>query len=77
MPVEIEFMECIVYLRESKYKFLEIGVIEEKRKKERGRNFTDLLNYARKRYSLFGSPDRIVLVPKDLKAPSVGGELHL
>jgi len=60
-------MECTVYLREPKYKFLEIGVIEEKRKKERGRNFTDLLNYARKRYSLFGSPDRIVLVPKDLR----------
>ncbi|MDO9351685.1 MAG: hypothetical protein Q7U55_10640 [Deltaproteobacteria bacterium] len=73
----MSFVKYTIYLRESKYKFLEIGVIEEKRKKERGRNFTDLLNYARKRYSLFGSPDRIVLVPKDLKAPSVGGELHL
>ena len=56
-------MEYIVYLRESKYRFLKIGTIEERRKKERGHNFKDLLNYARKRYSLFGSPDRIVLVP--------------
>jgi hypothetical protein len=58
----MSFVKYTIYLRESKYKFLEIGVIEEKRKKERGRNFTDLLNYARKRYSLFGNPDRIVLV---------------
>jgi hypothetical protein len=67
MSVEIEFMEYTVYLRESKYRFLRIGTIEEKRKKEKGRNFTDLLNYARKRYSLFGNPDKIFLVPKDLR----------
>jgi hypothetical protein len=51
----------------STYRFLRIGTIEERRKKEKGRNFTDLLNYARKRYSLFGSPDKIFLVPKDLR----------
>ena len=61
-------MEYTIYLRESKYKFLEIGAIEERRKMERGRNFLDLLNYTRKRYSLFGNPDRIVLAPKDLKS---------
>jgi len=61
-------MEYMVYLRESKYRFLKIGTIEERRKKERGRNFKDLLNYARKRYSLFGNPDRIVLVPNKLRS---------
>jgi hypothetical protein len=63
-------MEYTVYLRESKYRFLKIGTVEERRKKERGRNFMDLLNYAKKRYSLFGSPDKIVLVPMDLKVRS-------
>jgi len=61
-------MEYIVYLRESKYRFLKIGTIEERRREERGCNFKDLLNYARKRYSLFGNPDRIVLVPNKLRS---------
>lgn len=60
-------MEYTVYLRESKCRFLKIGTIEERREKERGRNFTGLLAYARKRYSLFGNPDKIALVPKDLR----------
>jgi hypothetical protein len=63
-------MEYVVYLRESKYRFLKVGTIEERRKKERGRNFMDLLNYARKRYSSFGNPDKIVLAPRDLNARS-------
>ncbi len=61
-------MEYTVYLRESKYKFVKTGTIEERRKKERGRNFMDLLTYARKRYALFGNPERMVLVPKNLTA---------
>ena len=60
-------MEYTVYLRESKYRFLKIGAVEERRQKERGGNFTDLLKYARKRYALFGGPDKIVLAPRDLK----------
>jgi len=63
-------MEYTVYLRESKYRFVKIGTVSERRKKERGRNFTDLLSYARKRYSFFGSPERIVLVPRNLEAHS-------
>ncbi len=63
-------MEYTVYLRESKYRFVKIGTVAERRRKERGRNFMDLLSYARARYSLFGSPDKIVLVPRDLKAHS-------
>ena len=61
-------MEYMVYLRESKDRFLKIGIIEERRKKERGHNFKDFLKYARRRYSLFGSPDNIVLVPKNLRS---------
>jgi hypothetical protein len=63
----MSFVKYTIYLRESKYRFLKIGTVEERRKKERSRNFTDLLNYARKRYALFGSLDKIVLVPRDLK----------
>jgi len=63
-------MEYTVYLRESKYRFVKIGTVAERRRKERGRNFVDLLNYARMRYSLFGSPDKIVLVPRNLRAHS-------
>jgi len=60
-------MGYMVYLRESKDRFLKIGIIEERRKKERGHNFKDLLKYARKRYSAFGSADNIVLVPRDMR----------
>lgn len=67
-------MEYIVYLRESKYRFLKIGTIEERRKKERGGNFKDLLNYARKRYSLFGGPDKIVLVPREMRKYPINTE---
>jgi len=67
-------MEYIVYLRESKYRFLKIGTIEERRKKERGCNFKDLLNYARKRYSLFGNPDRIVVVPRETRKYPINTE---
>ncbi len=61
-------MKYTVYLKESKYGFQKIGTVEERRKNERGRNFTDLLTYARKRYALFGNPGKIVLVPRDSKA---------
>jgi len=63
-------MEYTVYLRESKYRFVKIGTVAERRREERGRNFVDLLSYARKRYSLFGSPDKIVLAPRNLRAHS-------
>jgi len=64
-------MEYTVYLRESKYRFVKIGTVAERRQKERDRNFMDLLSYARKRYSFFGSPERIVLAPRNLRVHSL------
>ena len=70
MSVEIEFMEYTVYLRESKYRFLRIGTIEERRKKEKGRQLHGPSQLCQKEILVVWKPGQNFPCSKGSETPS-------